>query len=107
MDHDRGRSVVADAGGFAGFLDPVVVVPGAFDRAWAGSVSAGGQLLAGDLGVDLGMASVQSSGGNVRRPGGGTADQAQGLGEGDAVGVEVGGRGGLGGQRAIAWWTIR
>ena len=30
-----------------------------------------------------GSRSFQSVGGNVRRPGGGTADQAQGLGEGD------------------------
>ena len=47
-----------------------------------------------------GSRSVQSSGGNVRRPGGGAADQAQGLGEGDPVRVEVGGRGGFRGQRA-------
>ena len=37
--------------------------------------------------------------GNVRRPGGDAADQAQGLGEGDRVRVEVGG-GGSHGQRA-------
>src|SRR5690242_6251165 len=47
-----------------------------------------------------GSRSAQSAGGNVRRPGGGTADQAQGLGEGDPIRVEVGGRGGLRGQRA-------
>src|SRR4029450_6788969 len=47
-----------------------------------------------------GSRSAQSAGGNGRRPGGGAADQAQGLGEGDPVGVEVGGRGGLRGQRA-------
>src|SRR6187401_2560072 len=47
-----------------------------------------------------GSRSVQSAGGNVRRPGGGAADQAQGLGERDPVRVEIGGRGGLRGQRA-------
>src|SRR5689334_4495607 len=46
-----------------------------------------------------GSRSAQSAGGNVRRPGGGAADQAQGLGEGDPVGVEVGGGGGFRGQR--------
>src|SRR5664279_3202553 len=43
---------------------------------------------------------MKISGGNVRRPGGGAADQTQGLGERDAVGVQVGGRGRLRDQRA-------
>src|SRR5664279_450388 len=47
-----------------------------------------------------GSLAAQSSGGNVRRPGGGAADQTQGLGERDAVGVQVGGRGRLRDQRA-------
>src|SRR6478736_5430422 len=47
-----------------------------------------------------GRASAQSSGGNVRRPGGGTADDPQGVCEGDAVGVDVRGGGGLRDQRA-------
>src|SRR3979409_1336937 len=47
-----------------------------------------------------GSRSFQSSGGNVRRSGGGTADHAQGLGEGDRVWVEVRGGGGSGGERA-------
>src|SRR3954453_8279198 len=46
-----------------------------------------------------GSRSAQSAGGNGRRPGGGAADQAQRLGEGDPVRVEIGGRGGLRGQR--------
>lgn len=46
-----------------------------------------------------GSASAQSSGGNVRRPGGGAADQAQGVGEGYAVGIHVGGGGRLRDQR--------
>ncbi|MCL9759097.1 hypothetical protein MXD95_007550 [Frankia sp. AiPa1] len=40
----------------------------------------------------------QSSGGNVRRSGGGTADEADGSGEADPVGVDVGGLGCLGDQ---------
>src|SRR5436190_479036 len=47
-----------------------------------------------------GSRSAQSAGGNVRRSGGGTADQAQGLGEGDPVRVEVGGGRRSRGQRA-------
>ena len=43
-----------------------------------------------------GKAVAQSSGGKVRRPGGGAADQAQGAGETDPVGIEVGGLGGAG-----------
>src|SRR5664279_3422924 len=43
---------------------------------------------------------MKISGGNVRRPGGGAADQTQGLGERDAVGVQVCGRGRLRDQRA-------
>src|SRR5689334_19678633 len=46
-----------------------------------------------------GSRSAQSAGGNGRRPGGGAADQAQGLGEGDPIRVEIGGHGRLGGQR--------
>ena len=47
-----------------------------------------------------GRVAAQSAGGNVRRPGGGAADQAQGLGEGDPVGVQVGGGGRLRDERA-------
>ena len=54
MDQDSGWSIVDGDGAFAGFLDAVLVVPGAFDCAWAGSVSAGDQLLPGDLGVNGG-----------------------------------------------------
>ena len=36
------RCSVADAGRLAGFLDPVVIVPGAFDRTRAGAFPAGG-----------------------------------------------------------------
>ena len=35
MDSNRGRRVVADAGGLIGFLHAVAVVAGAFDRAGA------------------------------------------------------------------------
>src|SRR5262245_34713403 len=48
----------------------------------------------------LGSWSAQSAGGNVRRAGGGAADQAQGLGEGNLVGVQVRGGGRLRGQGA-------
>jgi len=51
---DGGRAVVAGAGGFVAFLDAVAVVPGAFDGAGAGAVSAIGVELACDLGIDLG-----------------------------------------------------
>ena len=54
MDQDGGWSIVAGAGAFAGFLDAVAVVAGAFDFAWAGPVSAGAQSFPGDLGVNLG-----------------------------------------------------
>jgi hypothetical protein len=46
-----------------------------------------------------GRAVSQSSGGESRRPGGGTADQTQGAGEADLVGVQVGGLGGAGDER--------
>ena len=42
MQHDRCRPGVADAGGFAGFLDSVVVVAGAFHCSWAGAFGAVG-----------------------------------------------------------------
>src|SRR5258705_4747959 len=41
----------------------------------------------------VGMAWAQSSGGNVRCPGGGSADDAQGSGETYAVGIDVSGLG--------------
>ena len=47
-----------------------------------------------------GSLAAQSSGGNVRRPGGGAADQSQGLGERDAVGIQVCGRGRFRDERA-------
>ncbi|MDQ3762818.1 MAG: hypothetical protein M3460_14535 [Actinomycetota bacterium] len=37
---DGGWGGVAGAGGLTGFLDPVVVVPGSFDRAGAGAFAA-------------------------------------------------------------------
>jgi hypothetical protein len=42
VDVDGGWAVVAGAGGFVGFLDAVLVVPGAFDGAGAGSFAAVG-----------------------------------------------------------------
>jgi hypothetical protein len=45
---------VADAGGFVGFLDPVAVVPGAFDGARAAAVPAGRVGFGGDVVEDLG-----------------------------------------------------
>lgn len=57
MDLDRGWARVAE-GGFAGFLDAVVVVPGAFDRARAGAVAPLRVDLAGDLGEDVGQGVV-------------------------------------------------
>jgi hypothetical protein len=53
VESDGGRPVVAGAG-FAGFLDAVAVMAGAFDGAGAGAVASGGVELAGDLGVDAG-----------------------------------------------------
>jgi len=40
VDQDGGKSIVEDACWFAGFLDAVAVVPGAFDRPWTGSTAA-------------------------------------------------------------------
>jgi hypothetical protein len=54
MEHDRGRSGVADAGGFAGFLDSVVVVAGAFHCSRAGAFGAVGDEQLGDLGQVVG-----------------------------------------------------
>ena len=39
VEVDRGWAVVANAGGFAGFLDAVVVVPGPFHGARAGPLA--------------------------------------------------------------------
>jgi hypothetical protein len=50
---DGRRSEVADAGRLVGFLDPVTVVTGAFDRAGAGPVPPGRVRFADDLGQDL------------------------------------------------------
>ena len=100
MQLDGGRLWVADAGGFAEFLDSILVVAGAFHRAGAGAVDAFGDDQGGDLVQVVGQFAAQSSGGNVRRPGRGTADQAQGLGERDLVRVQVGGSGRLGDERA-------
>ena len=55
MESDGGRPVVAGAGGFARFLDAVVVVAGAFDRAGAGAVTAEGVEFAGDGSQDVGL----------------------------------------------------
>ena len=53
---DGGWAVVADAG-VGGFLDPVVVVAGAFDHPGIGAVTSGGVEVAaaGDVGVNLGQ----------------------------------------------------
>jgi hypothetical protein len=40
---------VVGAGWFVGFFDPVVVVSGAFDGAWAGALTAAGDQQDGDL----------------------------------------------------------
>jgi len=47
-------TVVAGAGRLAWFLDGVVVVAGAFDRAGAAAFAAGWVGFAGDVGQDLG-----------------------------------------------------
>ncbi len=49
---DGGGAVVAGRGGLVAFLDAVAVVAGTFDRAWAGTVAAGGVGVAGDVGED-------------------------------------------------------
>ena len=48
MQHAGGRPGVADAGGFAGFLDSVVVVAGAFHCSGAGAFGAVGDEQGGD-----------------------------------------------------------
>lgn len=55
---DGGRRVVAGAGGLAGFLDGVAVVPSAFDRAGAGTLAAFGVGPVGDLGEDCGQSRI-------------------------------------------------
>src|SRR5450755_4110691 len=75
---------------------------------WRARFTARGQVRSARSGISSaaisvrwsGRASAQSSGGNVRRPGGGAADQTQCLGERDAVGIQVGGRGRLCDERA-------
>src|SRR6478609_11231382 len=75
---------------------------------WRARVTARGQVRSARSGISRAAMSVrwsgslaaQSSGGNVRRPGGGAADQTQGLGERDAVGVQVRGGGCLRDERA-------
>ena len=54
MEHDGGRPGVADAVGFPGFLDAVVVVAGAFHRSRAGAFGAVGDEQGGDLGEVVG-----------------------------------------------------
>jgi hypothetical protein len=48
-DVDGWWAVVADAGRFCGFLDPVLVVAGSFDRAGAGAFASFGDEQGGDL----------------------------------------------------------
>jgi hypothetical protein len=50
VEVDRRRTWVAGAGGLVGLLDAVVVVAGAFDRAWAGPFAPFGDEEDGDLG---------------------------------------------------------
>jgi hypothetical protein len=45
---------VADAGWFAGFLDAVLVVAGAFHGSWAGAFGAFGDQQGGDVGQVFG-----------------------------------------------------
>ncbi len=54
MDVDGGRAGVVD-GCLAGLLDSVVVVAGAFDRAWAAAFPPDGVDLGGDVGQDVGQ----------------------------------------------------
>lgn len=54
MESDGGWLGVAGAGRFVGFLDPVTVVAGAFDRAGAGAFPAFGNQQHGDGGQVLG-----------------------------------------------------
>ena len=50
MESDGGWPIVAGAGWFAGFLDSITVVAGAFDRAGTGSFPAGRDEQARDIG---------------------------------------------------------
>ena len=72
---------------------------GAFDRARAAPVPPDRVDLSGDVGQNLGRGVVPGFRGKARRAGGGAAGDAQDPGEGDPVGVEVGGFGGAGDQR--------
>jgi hypothetical protein len=90
---------VADAGGLAGSLDPVAVVVGSFHGTRAGAVPPAARVdLAGDLGVYSGSGAGPVLRGKGRRTGGGVAGDAQGAGEGDPVGIDGDGVGGLGDQ---------
>lgn len=53
MAPDGGRPVVAGAGRFTGFLDAIVVVTGAFDRAGAGPFTTRRVEQVGDLGQQV------------------------------------------------------
>ena len=100
VDPDRARCPVAGAGGFGGLLDAVAVVPGALDRAETVTCAAGRDQQVGDVSQVLGQLISPVLRGNVRRPGGGAADQAQCPGEGYPVGVQVGGCRGPGDEGA-------
>lgn len=98
-DLDGGWPVVAGAGGLAGFLDAVVVVAGSPDGARAGPVPPRRVDLRGELGQDTGQ-DLSPALREVRRPGGGAADDAQDAGVADPVRVQVGGPGRPGDQDA-------
>jgi hypothetical protein len=49
VQHDGGRRWVSDAGWFAGLLDSVLVVAGAFHRSGAGAFASFGDEQRGDL----------------------------------------------------------
>jgi hypothetical protein len=55
VESDGGGSVVAGAGGFAGFLDAVAVVAGAFDGAGAGAFAARWDEQGADRGQEVGQ----------------------------------------------------
>ena len=75
------------------FLDAVVVVADSFDHAGVGAVALLWVGFSGDLGDDVGQDVFPLLRGESRHSGGGAADDAQGAGERDPVGVDVRGLG--------------
>ena len=92
-DLDCGWCVVAGAGGLAWFLDAVLLWRARLTARGLVRCRRGGLIFAVNWTRTPGRTSAQRSGGKVRRPGGGTADDAQDAGVTDPVWVQAGGLG--------------